>query len=212
MCGRFEILTVEEVADAIAAVEEMRASRLKTIANRAQARPGSNVLLFGQNGEGTQLEIDEATWGFDPEWSTKPVFNTRIESMASGSAMWRDVAENGRCIIPAASFYEPHATETVPSPRTGKPIKRPYQFSNVDGSPLLLAGVRDGGRCSIVTCEPNRWVSPIHNRMPLALRFEEVGAWLSPNWLTLADRTNYELNAAPELLSEPPQSDQLSLF
>ena len=49
-------------------------------------------------------------------------------------------------------------------------------------------------------------------RLIVVLRFEEVATWLSPDWPTLADRATYKLNAAPEQLPEPQQSDQLSLF
>lgn len=228
MCGRFEVLTYEEVAAVVAAVEGRAEKRQATQAvqaaqaaqtaqeaqgkPRAQARPGSSILLFGHGDASDNLEIEEATWGFDPEWSSRPVFNTRVESMIEGSPMWRDATANGRCVIPAASFYEPHATETVPSPRTGRPLKRPYQFASPDGEPLLMAGVQADGRCSVVTCEPNRWVVPIHNRMPLLLRFEEVGTWLSPEWPALADRSAFQLHAAPEHLEALPQPDQLSLF
>ena len=213
MCGRFEILTYEEVAAVVAAVEG-RASlgEVAPDAPRAHARPGSSVLLFGRGAEDDGLAIDEANWGFNPEWSTRPVFNTRVESMLAGSAMWREATERGRCVIPTAAFFEPHASETVPSPRTGRPMKRPYRFASTDNAPLLMAGVQAQGNCSVVTCEPNRWVSPVHDRMPLLLRFEEVATWLSPDWPALTDRSAFELAVAPEQLDLPPQPDQLSLF
>ena len=208
MCGRFEILTYEEVAAVVAAVEERAASNaLSHDKPRAQARPGSNVLLFDDS-----LHIAEAQWGFTPEWGTKPVFNTRIESALEGKGMWREPIQNGRCVIPAAAFFEPHATETVRSPRTGRPTKRQYRFTLPDEKPLLLAGVQTEGHCSVVTCEPNRWVSPIHNRMPLLLQFEEVATWLSPDWPSLADRSAFELLAAPERPDAPVEPDQLTLF
>ena len=75
-----------------------------------------------------------------------------------------------------------------------------------------MAGVQADGHCSVVTCEPNRWVSPIHNRMPLVLRFAEVGTWLSPDWPSLTARPDYELHVAPEQPEAPSQPDQLSLF
>lgn len=213
MCGRFVVLTYEEVAAIVAAVEGRGEKRQVALdALRAHARPGSSILLVKRDAEGENLTIGEATWGFAPEWSSRPVFNTRVESMLEGSPMWRDATESGRCIIPAAAFFEPHATETAPSPRTGKPMKRPYQFADAHGAPLLMAGVQAGGRCSVVTCEPNRWVAPVHNRMPLLLRFEEAGTWLSPDWPSLADRATFQLNVTPERLEAPPQPDQLSLF
>ena len=49
-----------------------------------------------------------------------------------------------------------------------------------DGEPLLMAGVQADGRCSVVTCEPNRWVAPIHNRMPLILPADLADRWIFP--------------------------------
>lgn len=221
MCGRFEYFTYREVAGIVSAIEARQNGRgsarghidlnHSTAEAREQARPGSSILLFGHGAEDGRdgLEIAESTWGFPVDWSPRPVFNTRIESMTGGSAMWRDLAEQGRCIIPAAAFFEPHATETVTSPRTGRPMKCPYRFVDPHGAPLLLAGVADSERCSIVTCEPNRWVFPIHDRMPLILRLEEVGTWLDGNWASLADRSSITLDAKPE---HPDIPIQLSLF
>jgi len=48
--------------------------------------------------------------------------------------------------------------------------------------------------------------------MPLILRFEEVGMWLSPQWPDLADRRDVELSVQPEPLEAPEQPEQLSLF
>ena len=215
MCGRFEVLTYEEVEETLAALEARRtAGRALAQMGRAHAFPGSEVALIAPREDG-KLAIDQAAWGFAPEWSKRLVFNTRIEKAAEGAGMWRSAVEEGRCIVPVAAFFEPHETETVKSPRTGRPMKRPYRFADPDDMPLLLAGVREGGRCSIVTCEPNRHVAPIHPRMPLVLRFEEVPAWLSPDWAALADRSDVPLAVAPEELAAPApdnEPDQLSLF
>ena len=213
MCGRFTILTYDEIASVAEAVEQRLEPPMLASpeTHRPQAFPGSTIPLIASGNDGS-LEIADAVWGFQTEWSKRLVFNTRIESAASGMTMWRNAAENGRCIVPVASFFEPHATETVPNPRTGRPMKRPYEFSNPSGAPLLLAGLRENGRCSIVTCEPNEWVAPIHNRMPLVLRFQEVGTWLSPDWTLLAERDDVGLNVQPEQLQQPTSESQLSLF
>jgi len=213
MCGRFTVLSYDEVAAVAAAVERRLAPPVLSAVHepRSQAFPGNTIPLISPNEAGTP-EVSQAIWGFQTEWSKRLVFNTRIESAIGGSAMWREAAEQGRCLIPVATFFEPHATETVPSPRTGRPLKRPYEFASPAGAPLLLAGMRLHDRCSIVTCEPNRSVAPIHDRMPLILRFEEVGMWLSPQWPDLADRRDVELSVQPEPLEAPEQPEQLSLF
>lgn len=213
MCARFELLTFEELEEVLDAVEARRKARLRLIREqirqRQQAFPGSAVPLLAPGDDG-KLAVAEATWGFEADWSKGPVFNTRIESMLSGSMMWRAATENGRCVVPAATFFESHETETEPSPRTGRPVKRAYQFADPAGEPLLLAGVQAEGRCSVVTCEPNRWVAPVHSRMPLVLRFEEVAAWLSPDWPALADRSAIELATQPEHPDRPDQPEHLA--
>ena len=214
MCGRFVMLTREEVARVVAAVERGEwLQPLDDTIERAQAFPGSEIEAFGTP-DGS-LAVGSFHWGFPVEWGKNPVFNTRIESALAGRGMWRDVVESGRCIVPAASFFEPHRSETVRSPKTGRQIKRTYEFAQEDGSPLLLAALTDGTHCSIVTTEPNRWVSPIHDRMPLVLRFEEVEQWLDgalSEIEPLADRSAYDLKAHPELNDLPTESPQLSLF
>lgn len=217
MCGRFVMLTPEEVESVVAAVEGRARARLALGGGtdgegaRPQARPGSVVPYVGKGDGAGELEIAEAVWGFEVPWGKGPVFNTRVESALSGSPMWREAVAGGRCIVPAAAFFEPHTSEMAVSPRTGRKVKQSYEFADSDGGPLLLAGLQDGGRCSIVTCEPNRWVAPIHPRMPLVLRFEEVPAWLGDDWAELADRSTVELAVRPELPSAP-QPSQLSLF
>ena len=213
MCGRFVMLTAAEVADVVAAVE--RRGRLRALDEgiaRMQAVPTSLVQTIALSGN--DLAVAERTWGFSPEWSKKPIFNTRIEK-AGERGMWERAFREGRCVIPAAAFFEPHMSETIPSPRTGRPTKRAYAFSSPNGEPLLFAGLRDDACCSIVTCEPNRWVAPVHNRMPLLLRFEEVGAWLNAEYdvrARTADAEAFALDVRPEHPEIAPDDEQLSLF
>jgi putative SOS response-associated peptidase YedK len=161
----------------------------------------------------SNLEIIPLTWGFALGESKRLVFNTRIESALGGSPLWKRAIQEGRCIMPVASFFEPHGSETVRSPRTGKPMKRQYEFADADNQPLLLAGVHDQGRLSIVTTSPNASVAPIHERMPLALRFEEVPVWLEGDFAALADRADFGLIARPEDADTAEAGNtQLTLF
>ena len=209
MCGRITVLTYEELRSVADAVER-HAGQAPLLdpelrAQRSQARPASEVHALKP--QGTHLEIAPFTWGFPLKDGKKLVFNTRIESALEGSPLWARALREGRCILPVASFFEPHATELSTSPKTGRPVKRQYEFTGDDDrAPLLLAGVGDGGRLSIVTTEPNAHVAPIHPRMPLVLRFEEVEAWLYGNYndfAALADRSRVSLAAQPETPMQP---------
>lgn len=186
-------------------------------APRLHAFPGSKVPAIALQDE--TINLTYPLWGVDVSWNKRLVFNTRIESALGKDGMWKDAIREGRCILPAATFFEPHATETVPSPKTGKPIKRPYEFAMPDAQPLLLASVRLGDRLSVVTTEPNEHVAPVHPRMPLVLRFEEVETWLDGGLADIApfaNRADVRLTCAPEYVPArqgPPEDDsQLSLF
>lgn len=124
--------------------------------------------------------------------------------------MWEEPLRNGRCILPAATFFEPHETQTTVNPKTGRTVKRQFEFSLPDEEPLLLASVSQDGKLSVVTTKPNESVAPIHGRMPLALRFEEVQAWLEGDYDALADRSGIDLSVNPEEPEVDPS--QLSLF
>ncbi|WP_080797411.1 SOS response-associated peptidase [Arabiibacter massiliensis] len=155
-----------------------------------EAFPSSTVALIAPTGCGAQLAVADMTWGFEVPWKRGPVFNTRIETaLDDPSCMWAESLARRRCIVPARAFFESHGSETVPSPRTGKPVKRQYAFERPDGAPLLLAGIHDQGRFSLVTTEPNAAVAPVHDRMPLALDAAESADWLAGDLAGLVDRS-----------------------
>ena len=60
----------------------------------------------------------------------------------------------------------------------------------------------------MVTTGPNEAVSPIHHRMPLVVRPDEVPMWLGPGYSALADRSAIGLAVRPEERS----GQQLPLF
>ncbi|MFR3091004.1 MAG: SOS response-associated peptidase family protein [Eggerthella lenta] len=124
-------------------------------ANRPEALPSSVVPLIVAAGDGCGLAVAHMAWGYEVPWKNGPVFNTRIETTLRGEgSMWVESFARRRCLVPARGFYESHATETVPSERTRRPVKRQYAFAAPDGAPLLLAGVHDQRRFSLVTTEP----------------------------------------------------------
>lgn len=153
MCRRIIVLTYDEVLDVIRHLEVGAPLSIDADwpARRAEAFPGSQVTAIvpagvaspgsapGGAGAGdsrargfpfavSSLVPAELTWGFDVPWSGKLVYNTRIETAARPGGMWERAIADGRCIVPTLGFFEPHRGETVPSPRTGKPVKRPYVF------------------------------------------------------------------------------------
>lgn len=211
MCGRIIALTRDEVLDVIAHLEVGAPLNIDPDwpARRAEAFPGSRMWAIAPAAEGTLRAID-LIWGYRVEWNSRLVYNTRIETAARPGGMWADSIENRRCVVPTLGFFEPHRTQTMPSPRTGRPVKRPYVFSSAlrhaDEQPhssmfapalTLLGGVYENGRLSIVTTEPNAAIAPVHDRMPLVLAPDEIATWFSPDYPALADRSSIPLASAP---------------
>ncbi len=121
------------------------------------------------------------------------MFNTRIESVEKPT--WRESMEHRRCVIPVRAFFEAHREETCSSPKTGRSVKRQYEF-RVPGQDVILIGCTwRGGTFSVVTTEANADMAPIHHRMPLVVRQEELPLWLGPGYRKLADRSSIRLEA-----------------
>lgn len=207
MCGRFVMLTYDEVLGVIRGIEVDAPYNIEPDwpARRPSAYPGSVVPVITESG-GT-LEPQALKWGFETDWQKGLVFNTRLETaLGPRPGMWKRPIDEGRCVVATAGFFEPHATEMIRSPRSGRQIKRQYIFGAEDGRPTLLAAVRDAGAFSIVTTEPNRAVAPIHKRMPIVLGREEVPVWLDGDFASLADRSSIDLVVQPEDELHPPDA------
>lgn len=213
MCGRFVYLEWDEVLDVIQRIvmHTPFEPRPEWPAGRRIARPGSVVPVISAEDE--NLAPVDLHWGIPAPWDEgKTLFNTRIETaLGQKDGIWSDAVRHGRCIVPTWGFFEPSATETTLSPRTGRPVKRQYEFSLPEG-PTLLAGVRVQEAFSVVTTEPNASVAPIHDRMPVVLRQDEARQWLYGDYASLADREGIALNVKAEPLPRTPDDRQTSLF
>lgn len=161
--------------------------------------------------EGDLARVD-LLWGVDVSWKRGLVFNARIESALSGSSLWSEAVENGRCIVPVRAFYE---TRNVDEGARGR--KPQYRFSNAGGTALLLAGLCLNDCFVLVTCEPDAVVGRVHSRMPLSLTAPEALAWLDRS----TDARDLLARHVPVLLESqeepaptrrPADPDQMALF
>ena len=125
-------------------------------------------------------------WGLIPAWWSKPLkelrlatFNARAETAAE-KPFFRSSFKRKRCLIPATGYYEWH-TE-------GKE-KQPYYFTRRDGQTITIAGLWDEWKnpetkkpllsCTMIIGPANKFVSQIHERMPVILEPDQFEPWLS---------------------------------
>jgi len=148
-------------------------------------------------------EVDAATWGLTPAWSTggkRPApINARIETVAT-NGMFRTAFDSRRCIVPMTGYYE---WEDLPDG------KQPH-FIHGDGL-LAAAGLYAARKESddswshsmtIITREARDASGEIHDRMPAFLERNVWDEWLRPGKLTdpnhlldLLDRTSIAVAA-----------------
>lgn len=141
------------------------------------------------------LGVRELSWGFEESWKPGVVFNTRIESATK--PIWRESIEHRRCVLPVLAFFETHREETYPSPKTGKLIKRQYEF-RIPGQEIIFIGcIWREDTFSMVTTDANADMASIHHRMPLIVRQKELPLWFGPDYQKLANRSEIRLESRP---------------
>ncbi len=121
-------------------------------------------------------------WGLLPSFVKDPkqfptLINARSEDVLV-KASFRNAMRWRRCLIPADGFYE----------WTGEKRKRrPFLLRPREPHLIAFAGIyerwRDGkgeeiDTVAILTCDSNRTVSALHDRMPVVLPPEHFAAWL----------------------------------
>ena len=206
MCHRVTPFGLASLEEALLERERTGSARIREVGSAPDCYPGKQLPLFVVDEAGA-LRAQELTWGFEGASgaSSRLVFNTRLDTalahLRSGHGMWARPLASGRCLVPVRRFFE---IWTVRPPRRGAQVR----FESPTGGVLLLAGVWERDRVSIVTTEPNAEVGRVHSRMPLVLGPGESALWLGSDFHTLADRSHIRLVAT----AEEAQSSQQTLF
>lgn len=150
------------------------------------AAPGQIMPVIIQGDKGKQLELMK--WGLVPVWAKDPkigykLINARDDTIFE-KPVWRSVILRKRALIPANGFYE------WKKPTNSKAHKIPFYIHPKNQELFSFAGVYDTWKdvegiewntYSIITTEPNKEMSQVHNRMPVILHKDDEEAWLDPN-------------------------------
>lgn len=181
MCGRYYFDIDEKELKAI--VEESQRNINENF-KAGQIYP-TNIAPILTN-QGATL----AKWGF-PKWDNKGVIiNARAESLTD-KGMFKNLVNSNRCIVPASAYFE---WKKVPE---DSKLKDKYIIKKQD-SILYMAGLYNVFKdkhhneqlCffnkplnnifqyTIITKGANKYVTYVHNRMPLIFNKEEMHAWL----------------------------------
>jgi len=175
MCGRFTTtIDLEEIA---------RYFKIKTTEGEYtplyNAAPSQEIpVVLGKDNR----KLAFFRWGLIPSWAKDPgigskLINARAETLTEKPS-FRRAYKQGRCLIPADSFFE--------WKKEGR-NKTPYRIFMRNNSPLGMAGLWDiwspPGRpplysCAIITTKANSLLQPLHDRMPVIIRPQDYDLWL----------------------------------
>lgn len=138
-------------------------------------------------------------WGLVPFWAKDLKIGVKMINARSETAFekpaFREAILKRRCLVPADAFFEwtdieDEDLDLFGEKRKGKPRKQPQLISVADQPIFAFAGLYESWKdraagvrvptFTILTCEPNAVVEPIHDRMPVILTRDRHAAWLDP--------------------------------
>ncbi|WP_135076583.1 SOS response-associated peptidase family protein [Terasakiella sp. SH-1] len=191
MCSTFE-------ADILAKVLQQTYGLSTIPKSKRLKRPTDDALVIDQMGHAEVLP-----WGFQVEWSTKPLINARAETLLE-KATFRPALQN-RCLVPATAWFEYRQDE-------GGKLKNRISINGI--TQFAMAGLYDKDRFTIITCAPHPAIAHIHDRMPVLLPPIQYQRWLDKKTQTqqLGDLLAPPKNIAFDIDEEQPREKQLGLF
>ena len=195
MCGRFAFYSPLEAVTELFGVDFPLAFEPRY--NIAPSQYVAAIRLDEkQQPEGVMLR-----WGLVPSWAKDPaignrMINARAETVAEKPA-FRAAFKRRRCVVLADGFYEWQADQNG---------KQPWYISATDGRPIAMAGLWEHWEkgdeplqtCTLITTRANRFMSDLHERMPVILDAAHYKAWLErPDPQLLEPAAEERLKAHP---------------
>jgi len=155
--------------------------------------PGQILPIITEDEDGKR-NLELMKWGLIPVWAKDPnigykLINARDDTIFEKNT-WRSLILKKRAIIPATGFYE------WKKPPEGSKEKQPFYIHPRQLDIFSFAGVwgawkdvegKEWKTYSIITTEPNKEMSSVHNRMPVILHQEDEASWLEPSKVTRDD-------------------------
>ena len=176
MCGRFGFTPKENQLR-----QQFDLKKIPDLFPSYNIAPSQNILGIGRF-ERVSREARHFRWGLIPSWAKDEkigykLINARGETVKEKPS-FRSAFAHRRLIIPASYFFEWKREGTQ---------KTPYLIRLKDQDLFGMAGLWERwtastgeviDSCTIITCEANKAVSALHDRMPVILPEDRYGLWL----------------------------------
>ena len=187
MCTRYalekdlpELKDIIDAASRSRLVQKFIDSYARPFITYGEVRPTDIVPVLAPNSKGERCAYP-MQWGFLSKDNKRTLFNARMET-ASVKPTFKDAWKSHRCIIPASYYYEwQHFKSPDGKEKTGD--KFAIQPAGLTVTWLCgLYRIEEGYPVFVVlTKDPTKELSKIHDRMPLILPTDKIDDWISPS-------------------------------
>jgi len=170
----------------------------KTLGKKANRRPTDEVAIVTDGREGGLKK-----WGWQLDWSDKPLINARIETVCE-KPTYQGLLQN-RCLVAATCWHEWRNDN-------GQKFKNKIQV--MDAGIFAFAGLWQGDRFIILTRQASPEISHIHHRMPVVVAPDDFDTWLNKETAGAEVISKLSQLQAPAFQweEERPKNEQFSLF
>ncbi len=174
MCGRYSLICIDDLGNRFRVFDPVMGIR-----SRFNIAPGNEMPVIIRS---DRNHLGIMRWGLIPCWTkdiraAKPLINARAETLDKRPA-FRSLLAARRCLVPASGFFEwkKEGKRSVPYyiRLPGEPI---FSFAGLYDQWHNPAGVTVS-TFTIITCEANHLVRPLHDRMPVILSRQDEDQWL----------------------------------
>jgi putative SOS response-associated peptidase YedK len=148
-------------------------------------KPLDKVLVIREYSPG-KVRPDIIQWGLYPDWSDRPIANTRMENMFD-SEFWKSSSLHSRCLIPVNSFFEWKDVGLKKKSKYKIRFKNPNTcFAGLYGNSFNKKTNQSEPWVTIITQEGNSLMKEIHNsgenkgRQPACIPEVFWEQWLDP--------------------------------
>lgn len=165
MCGRWY---VDLMADYELNQYYNKLKNKKGIKTSGDVFPSDHVMVIAKS-QLQNINVFNMKWGY--KVGNKLVFNARFETLYN-KEIFVDGINNRRCVIPASFYYE-----------WQKETKEKNIIKDMNSSTMYFLGIyrfeNDEPVCTIITKEASLSLKPLHERMPVIIKKEQIDSWLN---------------------------------
>lgn len=177
MCGRYSLNDADDIPKRF----DVKVKSDVSLKPNYNVAPTQIMPVITMTEDGKRV-VEMMKWGIPRMLGkdlVKELINTRADKAFGG--FWKKTVCNRRCLIPANGFYEW---------KGAKGNKTPFFIHPKHEKLFAFAGIwstwksEDGHEFkvySIMTTEPNKEMSSIHNREPVMLHQEDESSWIEPS-------------------------------